>query len=300
MSFYPKIDNKTSRKKSRTRKALSTGMLLYHAIREGMTIQFSKTRKSFYAMKVLRGNSILHENQKYDMNLLMEISEKFMKMMETIIQTKKSFEPSNYIIDKETVEEYEMQQIALPKQQLMNINENDTRNKEAAFSNTLAWLLIQRNYKLHYKTYNKKQSFRVINFYVWEGISSPNGNYYQVEDNDFIAQLIDCINKQLDVINVLDVDKSFFSQPELSNHPFLQSELNNNLNNVTNNEIQQNHSVNSMQLMNRKRNDFDDDIQQIEMNTVSQKRNIWLSCFTPVVDYSNYEIIFGENHSVDD
>ena len=211
MSNPIKIDNKTSRKKSRTKKALSTALLMYFALSEGMTIQFSKTRKSYYALKVLRGNSIVDNDIKYDMDSFMEISHKFMLMMESMIKSNKITQFMNYIVNKETITPIDISVNEIDQKQLTNINENDSRNKEAAFSNTLAWLLIQKNYQLHYRTYNKKQSVRVVNFYVWDGITTPDGIYHQLETFQYYSGLIDYIGSQLNLQNTLTVDKSILN-----------------------------------------------------------------------------------------
>ena len=273
MSNPIKIDNKTSRKKSRTKKALSTALLMYFALSEGMTIQFSKTRKSYYALKVLRGNSIVDNDIKYDMDSFMEISHKFMLMMESMIKSNKITQFMNYIVNKETITPIDISVNEIDQKQLTNINENDSRNKEAAFSNTLAWLLIQKNYQLHYRTYNKKQSVRVVNFYVWDGITTPDGIYHQLETFQYYSGLIDYIGSQLNLQNTLTVDKSI-------------------LNDIIN-LSKSSSSTFQLQYMNS-HNDNKYNIQQFQINKqieeLTQGKKIE-SCFIPVIDYSSYQFI---------
>ena len=71
-----KITNPQKSKKmgdSRTKKALSTALLVYFGLKENMTIQFSKSRKSFYALKVLRGNAIVSQGKQYEMDDFVKI-----------------------------------------------------------------------------------------------------------------------------------------------------------------------------------------------------------------------------------
>ena len=223
MSLTSKIDNKTSRKRSRTKKAMSVARLIYFGLQEKMTIQFSKTRKSFYALKVLRGDVIEIEDNRYDMDNFVEISQKFVMMMEAMLSDHKGDQMAPFVIDKDTLLRYQLVVDEKQVNQLKNTNVTDSRNKESAFSNTLAWILLQKGYKLHYRTYNKKQSIKVINFYVWDGITTPDGVYYSIEDDTLSITLVKLINEQLSNSVILRLDHSFLANLD-DNHQHQQNQ----------------------------------------------------------------------------
>ena len=193
-----------TRKLSRTRKALSSSLLVYFALKEGAIIQFTKSRISNYALKVLRGTNIRIDNKMLEMDDFIATSYRFHNQMSKIIEKIKNSQQKNIIIDIELLEKQEKEEkpISYP-----NISENDTRSKEAAFSNCLSYFLLSKGYKLVLGMKKIKHSIKVLQFYVWEGIITPTGNKHSVENQSCLVDLIDTVNFSLKFQSSVLIDK---------------------------------------------------------------------------------------------
>ena len=202
------MNNKQSRQHSRSKKALSNALLVYYILLEGGIIEFCKSRKSNYALKVLRGKSVLLNEKKTEMDDFIKISSVFAMQIRFIAEDSRMKNKNLAIVNFEMIENYNQhfQPIDVPKQQ--NKKENNSRNKEAAFSNYLSFLLLQKGYTLHFSTNKMKPSFKVLQFIVWNGITTPDGNYYSVDEHQHLLDLINDINEKLKSSKVAFIDKN--------------------------------------------------------------------------------------------
>ena len=267
------MDNSVSRKLSRTRKALSTALLIYQTLNEGAIIQFTKSKTSNYALKVMRGNYVILDGKKYSMNEFIEISHFFCQQLQQIIEKQKLTNDKIIVFDKFQISPISLSNSNIEhslsshssfsntsncyknlmnenetfennnnninnynnyndknekmitkerdkqndiKQIIEQIDQQDCRNKEAAFSNFLAYQLLQKGYKLHFSTTNMKFTQKVMHFFVWNGITTPNGIYQSIKNDEPLINVVNQINLYLSKIITTDIDKSIFNHSNQS------------------------------------------------------------------------------------
>ncbi|EKE39645.1 hypothetical protein ENUP19_0121G0142 [Entamoeba nuttalli] len=209
------MNNSISRTLSRSRKALSNALLVYHILLEGATIQFFRSKISHYALKVLRGESIIIESKKYQLDDFIEISHRFCSVLKPIIDGYKKNNQKHIIIDKESINLF-------PKDNNSNnsmsyatkLSKTDCRNRESAFSNFMAYMLISKGYKLHLNTNNMKETSKVMHFFVWNAITSPQNEYFEISEKSSLIHLINLVEKRLTIRSNTIVNKSILDEIE--------------------------------------------------------------------------------------
>ncbi|EDR28477.1 hypothetical protein EDI_315810 [Entamoeba dispar SAW760] len=89
-------------------------------------------------------------------------------------------------IDKSMVSIYNEEELHLKaiEQSVKSSQINECRNREASFSNALAWLLIDRGYSLQLGITTIKESLKVIHFYVWDSIITPSGHEITIKEEE--------------------------------------------------------------------------------------------------------------------
>ena len=208
-------ESKLRRKECRTKKALSVSMLLYFSLKEGAMIKFHRSRVSHYALKVLRGSTVKINETYFDNDRFNTYSEIFIQIMRKIVENSKKENYQKIMITHELFQIYE-QTIPFPYEipQREKV-EMDSRNKEAIFSNFLSSFLIQRGYQMHFSMKKRKESVKELPLFVWKGIISPDGKYYQIQENTVFVELIEMINQKMEQSK--DIEISFYSLKELKN-----------------------------------------------------------------------------------
>ncbi|ELP92686.1 hypothetical protein EIN_370380 [Entamoeba invadens IP1] len=171
--------------RSRSKKALSTAMLVYNVLYIGGAITFTKTKQSNYALKVLIGKEVLIDNVIYNEESMSEISDSFCQKTRSIILEYKMNRVREIDIDKtcytKALNKKAETKDATPKT-LITI----CRNREAAFSNFLAHILIEHNFVLHITIKTIKDSTNVQPFYVWDVVTDSFGKSVSLENDENI------------------------------------------------------------------------------------------------------------------
>ncbi|EDR29084.1 hypothetical protein EDI_346620 [Entamoeba dispar SAW760] len=209
------MNNSISRTLSRSRKALSNALLVYHILLEGATIQFFRSKISHYALKVLRGDSIIIDSKKYQLDDFIEMSQKFCSILKPIIDDYKKNNQKHIIIDKESIDLFTKENNSNSSMSFdTKLSKTDCRNRESAFSNFMAYILISRGYKLHLNTNNMKETCKVMHFFVWNAVTSPQNVYFEISEKSSLIKLISLIEKRLTIRITTIVNKSILDEIE--------------------------------------------------------------------------------------
>ena len=185
--------SKQIRKNSRTKKALTSSLLIYYALKENMKIKFQRTRVPDEVLKVLRGISVeikntknnsndfyfQNENEKYEKEDFCEISKSFLQTMKLIIEEYKLKNKNDLFLDYDLYQKYNL------KIENSNSSENSSKmsvkkdlNNETYFSNFLSFMLLKKNYILHLSMKNVKQSNKLNQFFLFDSIRKKNENFH--------------------------------------------------------------------------------------------------------------------------
>ena len=146
MKYVKPLKDSTKSKKmgdSRTKKALSTTALIMFATFEDFNIRFKQTKQSFYAEKVFIGTEISKGENVYKPSDFLNISQQFMDLMEKTIAESKHDGFYDIPVRKEMFESIVPLE-NVPEEANSKIK---NKNREAAFSNFLAYLLMQLGYQ---------------------------------------------------------------------------------------------------------------------------------------------------------
>ncbi|ELP93898.1 hypothetical protein EIN_178250 [Entamoeba invadens IP1] len=178
--------------RSRCKKARSTAMLVYHFLFAGGAITFKGAKQSNYALKVLIGKEAVFQRKVYSQQMIDEISTVFCRKMDSIIFEARNLKFNTIAINLTKLnranQDTQMKEDA--PQTLITI----CRNREAAFSNFLAFILIERGFVLNMAMTTMKASISSMHLYVWDSIIDPLGNVFSPKTHgDMLGRLIDDI-----------------------------------------------------------------------------------------------------------
>ncbi|KAL7720482.1 Uncharacterized protein QTN25_002249 [Entamoeba marina] len=165
---------------SRTKKAISAASLIMFVIHENAKIKFTSTKQSYYAEKVFIGEEITFDDHFYTKSDFIKIAYCFDLEMRRIISNAKERGKKEIVVTNSLID---------INNQPYNIVEGSNskirnKNREAAFSNCLAYLLISRGYTLITPIKKMKMSSKTIQFYSWQTIISPNQVKFCISQND--------------------------------------------------------------------------------------------------------------------
>lgn len=214
-------EGKKNNTQSRTLKALSNALLIYHLLKEGFAIKFMRTRISNYALKVIRGIKIMIGDKEADMDDFNFVSRRFTICMRFITDDCKMKNKQSCVVDKELIDHYWKSIDSIPscaKQSKRTIEKN-CRNREASFSNYMAYTLIQLGYKLKICVSKTKQSSKVLQFYTWKGLINAQGEYYSSGDDDLLINLVETVNRKLVHDPEVIVDQTIFLEMQTELKP---------------------------------------------------------------------------------
>ena len=190
---------------SRTKKALSTTALIMLVAYEDFKIRFKQTKQSFYAEKVFIGTEISKGLDQYDSSDFLNISYQFMNIMEKTINEGKGDGYYDIPITKEMIG-------TLTKIEMINETNNSkikNKNREAAFSNFLAYLLLQNGYELVCATKKMKKATKTIQFYTWSEIHNTTKNiHFIINDHKMeLMNAVDELKQFIDTSKTLQFDR---------------------------------------------------------------------------------------------
>ena len=304
------MDDKLRRKLSRTKKALSTSLLVYFVVKEGGRITFPRSRTSNYALKVLRGSRILIDGKIIEEEDYNSVCKSFVYPMNDVVEHNKMINKTNIIVTKSLLNQFMNEQNSKIEMNTLNtlnnltivnnINnnynnnnnnnnnnsshyndikemkeykemkvdkcyrdnkemkdekeyknykdekdesekscqssksskssksekssrsernestyKNTSRNKDALFSNYLSMILIEKGYQLHFATTKKKESIKEMPFFVWNGLTTPNGSYYSIKSDYELTSLINEINNHLMIEREIVIDHEFLDNMKI-------------------------------------------------------------------------------------
>ncbi|ELP84549.1 hypothetical protein EIN_170840 [Entamoeba invadens IP1] len=179
---------------SRSKRAISTAMLIYHFLWEEGRITFKKSKQSTYALKVLIGKEAILKDRVFSPDHMEFLSNTFCRKMNILIQKARKTKASQLSVN--------FNKLSSVKDEVRN-NDNKPktmitvcRNREAAFSNFLASVLIERGFTLNLTLITFKNSTSATHLYVWDSVISPHGNtFFPDQHEDTLVGLINQIQK---------------------------------------------------------------------------------------------------------
>ncbi|ELP84658.1 hypothetical protein EIN_173230 [Entamoeba invadens IP1] len=190
-----------SRSLSRSKKALSTSLVLFWVLKENAKIQFIKAKQSKYALKVLIGKTVQIDQKTYSSNDFAQISMVFCEKMKLLIEREKSKKTRILTINRTVLESIRSHKESVKDSEAFDFNQiNDCRNREAAFSNFLSFVLVQRGYSLCLNLTTLKESSKVMHFYVWEKVVDPSGEALCIKQDEIV------LRKMVENIQVQNTD----------------------------------------------------------------------------------------------
>ena len=107
------MDDKTRRKLSRSKKALSTALLVYCVTELGGKIWFQRSRTSHYALKVLRGIKVEMNGQIVNNEDFTCVYQKLVKPMKDIIEHNKIINKSHIIVTQQLIDVNKNQRVKI-------------------------------------------------------------------------------------------------------------------------------------------------------------------------------------------
>ncbi|KAL7718514.1 Uncharacterized protein QTN25_004147 [Entamoeba marina] len=201
----------------RHKKALSNAMLVHSALSMNTEITFFKSKRSLYAPKVLRGLGASWGGPVDGQTKFMETSVLFCAKMQKIIENARHRNQNTLNVSIKTLNEITEIDNTLSQS---TINDSvDGRTKESAFTNYLAYNLIQRGAILTTKTSGLKRA-KDMHFYIWEKIVLNDGSKLCISDVGLLLKLIDVIEDMLKKKNSFSIDYVPCTTTSNSQSPF--------------------------------------------------------------------------------
>ena len=185
----------------RCKKALSNAMLIYFALDNKFEIQFLKTKRSLYAPKVLRGISVKSGTIMDYESSIYEVSSIFCLTMQKLVEDCRG---RNELVVTVTKDKFNSFLKYIDDSVAKYSNKIDGRTKEAAFTNFLAYKLLQLDYKLTTKTCSLKRP-KEMHFFIWEAIKNETKEL-SLDDEDILIPLIRSIEELLKDKTTVKVD----------------------------------------------------------------------------------------------
>ncbi|EDR26529.1 hypothetical protein EDI_076790 [Entamoeba dispar SAW760] len=197
-----------SRALSRSKKALSTALLVSLIVNEGGRMTFSKSKQSNYALKVLVGKKLVMKETKYDSVSFSKFSQLLCLNLHGLVNDAKLRKERVVTVTKSMLKNEICDESYLPCDRLPSKSSqiNECRNREASFSNALAWILLSKGYSLQLGINALKESLKVIHFYVWDSAITPSGRKIVIKEEEFfLKQLINHVQKKQGCTNYSSV-----------------------------------------------------------------------------------------------
>lgn len=165
---------------SRTKKAISTASLIMFFVTERGSIRFSPSKESFYAEKVYVGDEARIDGVTYTRADMITIGYYFDLAMHKLLDKAKISNQNDIVVNNKVLD------VKIPAGVRLGEDVNTkTRNKnrEAGFSNFLAYTLVQKGYTLVTSLKKMKMSVKTIQFYLWGSVHIPFMEVFEVKDN---------------------------------------------------------------------------------------------------------------------
>ncbi|ELP87318.1 hypothetical protein EIN_095750 [Entamoeba invadens IP1] len=207
---------------SRCKKALSAAMLVHCFMNIGGRVTFSRAKQSNYALKVLIGKQVVINDVTYTQEDMCAAACTFANKMKALIREARSNKRKEIRVDKQCLKAINTE---LPNEIPKTPKSTITlcRNREAAFSNFIAYILVQHGFAFNITLTTIKESTSVMHFYVWDAITDNNGITLSTLDNtepliNFIRNVTSLISHKKSILSINDISKtpSAFSPADIS------------------------------------------------------------------------------------
>ncbi|EDR23248.1 hypothetical protein EDI_323530 [Entamoeba dispar SAW760] len=201
----PRISNEAlKQREGRNKRAICNRELLLLSFICGAEVTIDKTKKTSRAKKVFVGSSITFDG-KYSTNDILENAYFFECAVRTLWKKAKASYETTLTLTKEVVKA----EIELIRQnpELIKVLSDDfkvrsseyavnsvgkrrTKNKEAAFSNFLAYKLLMNGFTLTCQVSAQKVTTKTLNFYTWKSYKAPNGVVIKKESVEVLTKAL--------------------------------------------------------------------------------------------------------------
>ena len=219
-----RIQQLEEQSQSRTKRAISTTALIAISICNGCSIKLQHTKESKYALKILVGEELIwkEEDRIISVEEYIEKSKYFTQKMYCIIEKSKKNHLTTVEINYDMFDDFNT---TFPFQYICDYNNNydeesvrkkmRSKNKEAAFSNYLAWYLIQRGVVLSTKVSGLKLTQKAMHCFVWNYAILPDGKKILFDtEKDDLCSFVREINKILQRENILNLNINHLSEEQ--------------------------------------------------------------------------------------
>ena len=191
--YIPPKQNITSealkQREGRNKRAICNRELLLLSFVCGAEIVIDKTKKTSQAKKVFVGNTIIF-NGEYNISEILETAfyfecalrrlwkkakanyESTMQLSADIVTPEVELIRANPELIKTLRDDFKIES---SESAINSVGKRRTKNKEAAFSNFLAYKLILEGFVLTCQVSAQKITTKTLNFYTWKSYRAPNG-----------------------------------------------------------------------------------------------------------------------------
>lgn len=307
----------------RDKKAENNSEVILLTVNQGIELTFHKTKKSSYSKKLYISDEVKYNDTIYKKEDILKKAIEFESVVRQLWIESKQKRLKDLTLTKEMYDEvYEKEEIKTYIEKRIEIVTNDekvigcknlwgdelivkeihkpfdfktedflrkrkNKNREAAFSSFLSWILIQEHFTLICRINAQKTTTKTLNYYIWKLYQLPNGkivqsNLFEQSTNKCRNYLNDAFGENFDLIfNKTKLLEINFSDEELYN---LGMKTNNQLEkimintneitqNIRNQEYQQNYQMNQNNYQQIDQNINQNMILMNPMNTYNYQMN---------------------------
>ena len=199
-------------REGRNKRAICNRELLLLALSCGAEIIIDKTKKTSRAKKVFVGNTIIFDGE-YHISEILENAYYFECAIRTLWKKAKTNYESSLQLSSDIVTS-EMDNVRLHPEiikamgedfkiescegAINSVGKRRTKNKEAAFSNFLAYKLIMNGFTLTCQVSAQKITTKTLNFYIWKQFRTPTGRIVTKE----LLQPYQSMNKEIKELEI--------------------------------------------------------------------------------------------------
>ena len=193
---------------SRNKKSLSNALLMFCILKENGSISFVRTKDSKFALKVLSGNRIVLNNVEYTMDTFNKYSFVICEQFKEIVFDSEKRKLAEFFVNKSNFSTLDPCNFEdkIPTERLNKIAE--CRAREARFSNTMAWLLLDMGYTLKFNNKHMKICNSANHFYIFDEVIDPNGDVFSIQScAQQLTDMIELILAKLMKTNFVTISK---------------------------------------------------------------------------------------------